>query len=225
MDFTTVEDQESPMSSFALGSNSGGMLFSQQFIEIATSPHDIDSDKAFQKVFSLAGERDIGDPPTIAGPPGTASAMNQIYNEFRWNEIIEGAVFEDVRVSVLILVPSAEPEYHRIVQGALFCCWNIIPKLESLGTTVRRWIRSLRPSDIRNISFRRLQEKNSMDQNVNVLATFLAFLLRNTRNPIPNFTIVLHPNTETPLQCWKNMQRIFPDFEPKTRRYTTRISV
>ncbi|KAF9060082.1 hypothetical protein BDP27DRAFT_1430492 [Rhodocollybia butyracea] len=171
----------------------GGMMFSQQYIEITGSLNHLDSDKVLQKVLALAKERGVLDPPTIAGPPGTASAMNQVYNEFRWNEIIEGAVFEDVRVSALIPVASEEPDYFRIVQGAHFYYWSIVPKLESLGTTVRRWIRSLRPSEIRNIPFRRLQEKSSMDQNANVLATFLVFLLRNTRKPIPSFDIVLHP--------------------------------
>ncbi|KAF9048380.1 hypothetical protein BDP27DRAFT_1373756 [Rhodocollybia butyracea] len=76
----------------------GGMMFSQQFIEVTGSPHGIDSDKVLQKVLALAKERGIGDSPTIAGPPGTASAMNQVYNEFRWN---------DCRVWYALLPPIA----------------------------------------------------------------------------------------------------------------------
>ncbi|KAF9062256.1 hypothetical protein BDP27DRAFT_1428161 [Rhodocollybia butyracea] len=204
----------------------GGMMFSQQFIEVTGSPHSLDSDKVLQKVLALAKERGIGDSPTIAGPPGTASAMNQVYNEFRWNEIIEGAVFEDVRVSALIPLPSDEPDYYRIVQGAHFYYWYIIPKLESLGTTVRRWIRSLRPSEIRTMPFRRLQEKSSMDQNANVLATFLVFLLRNTRKPIPNFRIALHPSAKAALIVLGDQAKEIPGSGADDQKlYNSNISI
>ncbi|KAE9390412.1 hypothetical protein BT96DRAFT_1002315 [Gymnopus androsaceus JB14] len=186
----------------------GGMMFSKQYAEITDPPTDYESDKAFAQIMAQSKESGIGDPSTTGGPAQKASAMSDIYNEFKWNEIIEGANFEDVRRSALLPDPSAEPVYHRIVKGAYDYYWSVIPQLENLGVTVRRWIRSLREGDIRSVPFRRLQEHGSMDINSNYLGTFLVFLLRNIDKPIPHFPINLHPDAHTALLALKSCVQV-----------------
>lgn len=122
----------------------GGMMYSQQYVEITSSPSNLDPDEAFRQFMARSTESGIGNPPSVAGTSQKASATNDIYNDFKWNQILEGAVFEDVRQSAVAPVPSVDSVYDRIVQGTYDYYWDIIPQLENLGTTVRRWIRSVR---------------------------------------------------------------------------------
>lgn len=122
----------------------GGMMFTQQYVEVMSSPSNLDVDEAFRQIMACSTEGGLSDPPTVSGSAQKASAMSDIYNGFKWNQILEGTVFEDVRQSALLPVPSVNPCYDRIVQGVYDYYWDIVPQLENLGTTVRRWMRSVR---------------------------------------------------------------------------------
>ncbi|KAJ8085325.1 hypothetical protein PM082_004121 [Marasmius tenuissimus] len=157
-------------------------------VSVTSSAHD--------QMQKFADDLDLLNPSEVFNVSENSRDKNPVFAQTKWDEELEGVHMGRLMSSALAADVDREPELERLRLALRGYYEDAVEVLPSLPILTRRYLRSSNPeSDLKDQPFRRPQERGTILKDSDCIARFLSFLIRTGRDPVNNFSVVLHPET------------------------------
>ncbi|KAH0826845.1 hypothetical protein J3R83DRAFT_4377 [Lanmaoa asiatica] len=155
-------------------------------------------------------------------PSSNQRTKGTVFAQLGWDQLLVGVTISSLRKTVATPKES-EPVYFKLMQAVGLYYASTSPLIASLPTLTARAV--LSTGDLTSQPFKPLQEKDTLKKYSRFMALFLIFLLRHAVDPIPNFSVPLHPDHTMHLSSLRDMLSIYNPSELLCQIHSTILSL